>query len=147
MLCFNHTECQCLYYKVGGNQKSSTADLSKLTQGTLFRSNPKDRDNYCRASHYYRRTYGFYWTGEDVLMRRHWPDIASNSICLVTEYTRRITVCTKVKGSSDMAVIPGYDWYHTVDPDLSAPQRLPDIPCRDKSCINYYRDPSSFTCR
>ncbi|KAK0720978.1 hypothetical protein B0H67DRAFT_577854 [Lasiosphaeris hirsuta] len=91
--------------------------------------------------------HGLYKTSELVAIWRHSPSIASDSSCLVTEYSRDITVCTRMNGGSVVAVTPAHDWYHAVDPDLSPSQRSPKIPCRDKSCINYYRSPASFACR
>jgi len=148
MACFRDTECQCLHYEEGGDQRLSAADPSKPTQATLFWSNrPRDFKGHSDAAHIHFRLHGSYRTRELVGIWRHFPIIASDSICLVTQYSRCITVCTRVNGGSVMAVTPGHDWYHAVDPDLSPSRRSPKIPCRDKSCINYYRSPASFACQ
>ncbi|KAK3371069.1 hypothetical protein B0T24DRAFT_531695 [Lasiosphaeria ovina] len=144
MACFGDAKCQCLYYESGGDQRLSTADPSNRT---LFWTGRWDPNSHSDAIHAYARCHGFYKTAEIVTIQRHLADIADESACLVTNYTRNITLCTRVGGGHVVAVTPANDWYHAVDPDLSPPQRSPNILCRDKSCINYYRSPASFACR
>ncbi|KAK3354003.1 hypothetical protein B0T25DRAFT_608584, partial [Lasiosphaeria hispida] len=131
MACFQDTKCRCLYYEVGGGDQSR----------------PGNPNRHSCAAHICSRLHGWHRTGEIVSIWRHSPGISNNSICLVTHYSRCITVCIRVNGGNVVAVTPGHDWYHAVDPDLAPPQRSPKIPCRDKSCINYYRSPASFACR
>ncbi|KAK1758160.1 hypothetical protein QBC47DRAFT_295524 [Echria macrotheca] len=138
---FEDPECRCLYYETGSDQRSSSASASKPTQRTLFWP--------CTWSHghIYVRHHGRERTCELVSIRAHSAHRTTNSYCLVTEYCRNITVCWMVKRGGVGVVIPAYDWYHAVDPDLSPSPRSAKTPCRDKSCINYYRSPASFACR
>ncbi|KAK0703394.1 hypothetical protein B0T26DRAFT_731152 [Lasiosphaeria miniovina] len=145
MACFNFAGCQCLLYETGGDQSLILARPSKRTR-QIFR---RDSFSPCPASHSFGRCHGSYFFGEHVTMRRSCSQIQPDSVCLVAYYSRSITVHTSVNRKSGIAVTPGPDWYHAVDPDLSPSslQGLPKMLCRDKSCINYYRSPSSFACR
>ncbi|KAK3364768.1 hypothetical protein B0T24DRAFT_638577 [Lasiosphaeria ovina] len=150
MACFKNTECQCLYYESGANQRllTGTTVPSNLTKETIFFS-PKcpDPDSRCNAMHSHCRIRGLYQTDEGVAIFRHVGAITNGSSCLFALYRRNITVCQRVSGSHVVAATPANDWYHAVDPDLSPPQRSPSTQCRDKTCISYYRNPASFTCR
>jgi hypothetical protein len=145
MACFGDTQCQCLDYEEGGDQRSSTASTPKPIQETVFWGS-RDLESHRDASHIHLRLHGAYMSSELAAIRRHLPGIKNDSPCIVTHYSRHITVCTRVSGHNAAAVTPANDWYHAADPDLSPPQRSPNIPCRDKSCINYYRSPASFAC-
>jgi len=150
MVCFEDTKCQCTCTtRQGVREVDAAYPSSKLTQGTLFWS---ELNGVSPHFHIYIRGHGWYKTRERVAMWRHSPGIShsdpiGDSACLVTRYFRYITVCTRVNDGSAVLATPAQDWYHAVDPDLSLLQRPSSkIPCRDKSCINYYRSPASFAC-
>ncbi|KAK3358348.1 hypothetical protein B0T24DRAFT_600232 [Lasiosphaeria ovina] len=60
MACFGDTECQCLDYEAGGDQRLSAADPSKPTPETLFWSKAWDVNSHIDAAHIYTRVHGFH---------------------------------------------------------------------------------------
>lgn len=147
MECFGPTKCQCLDYEEKGNQRSSTVGTSKPAQepfkllgGLSYYESPMHH------SHIMWRFYGLHKTSEGVGVRGH-LFTANKSPCIITLYSRHITVCSRMdQNVTSTAATPFDDWYHAADPDFTPPQTSPNRPCRDKNCINYYRSAASFAC-
>jgi hypothetical protein len=137
MACFDLSKCACLYYGTEneGNNKDSKKATGTSGDETFFQSS---RGHFKCSYDYWR--YGFLMNIQAVSMAQHWAKLQTDSMCLVTMYTRLVLVCLKTDRGN---INPPHEWFHAMDPDTydrpSAGHALPL--CKDEGCMNYYRRP------
>lgn len=136
MACFPYRYCKCLYVETGNGGCNNDDQITTCArrEKSLFQG------RMCAGSlwvHLYeRREYergG--WVYEGVGMSRHWAGPLPTSVCLVTNYIRKVRVCENTDHLN-----PSHEWFHAMDPDTyDYPGAVP--PCRDEDCMNYHRRP------
>lgn len=140
MACYDPDDCCCLLYDPGS---SKTWGPTRRTEfASFFR---KNRPFGCFSLH--RHTRRIHWRYiQQVQMKKHWPRGIGDSVCLVTNYERRVQVFDKAERGGKLN--PGHTWLHTMDPDTyPRPALRFDVPlCENRDCMNYYQRPKTFDC-
>ena len=124
-------------------RSSKTWDLHRRTESAS--SSAKQDLPGCFSLH--RHTRRIHWRYiQQVQMKKHWPRGIGDSVCLVTNYERRVQVFDKADaaGSSIPATRGSTLWTQTRTP---RPALRFDVPlCENRDCMNYYQRPKTFDC-